>query len=140
VRLWVAEIGEHSVTHIFRDDPSSLGDLLGAAAVICSDDLAHVLWVETRRERGRADEIAEHHGKLATFGGVSQGRSGGDGGVADTRDGRGAEGGNGLEQPLAVPERQAELFKVALTQLRQHFAVDRVLAEHRLVLVEAELP
>ena len=37
-------------------------------AVIGADDLAQILGIEPRRERGRADEIAEHHRQLAPFG------------------------------------------------------------------------
>ena len=48
-------------------------DLVGstaAATVIGTDDLAHVLGVKASRERGRADEVAEHDRELAALGGV----------------------------------------------------------------------
>src|SRR5215831_20499665 len=102
VRLWVAEVAEHAVAHVFRDKPAGLGDLLGAAAVVCADDLAHVLGVEAGRECGGADEIAEHNGELATFGAVAR---------CLLRTGRGPdrrrrcrrERSDRLQQPLSVP-------------------------------------
>ena len=60
--------------------------------------------------------------------------------VAAGRGGHGTEGGDGLEEPLAVAERQTELFEVALVQLWQNIALDRVLAERRLVLGQPEAP
>jgi hypothetical protein len=42
--------------------------------MIRADDPAHVLGIEPRRHRGRADEVAEHHGQLAALGGVRLGR------------------------------------------------------------------
>ena len=68
VGLGIAEIGQHPVAHVLGDEAAGLGDEIGAAAVVCADDLAHILGVEARRERGRADEIAEHHRQLAPFG------------------------------------------------------------------------
>ena len=37
--------------------------------MVGADHLAQVLGIEPRRKRGRADQIAEHHGELAAFGG-----------------------------------------------------------------------
>jgi hypothetical protein len=71
MRLRVAEVRKHAVAHVLRHEPARLGDLLGAAAVIGADDFAHVLGVETSGERGRADEVAEHHRELAALGGAS---------------------------------------------------------------------
>ena len=76
VGLGIAEISQHPVTHILGDEPPGLGDLLGAATVIGTDDLAHVLGVEPSRERGRADEVAKHDRELAALGGVQRARRG----------------------------------------------------------------
>ena len=48
------------------------------------NDLAHVLRIEPRRQRGRAHEIGKHHRELATLGGVGdrRNRSGGGQGAA----------------------------------------------------------
>ena len=68
--LGIAEIGQHSVAHVLGDEAAGLGDEIGAAAVVCADDLAHILGVEARREGGRTDQIAEHDGELTAFSGV----------------------------------------------------------------------
>ena len=49
-------------------NPSRFPDDISDGAVICGDDLAQIFRVESRRERCRADEIAEHHRQLAAFG------------------------------------------------------------------------
>ena len=50
----------------------------------------------------------------------------------------GTQTGDRLEQALAVPEEYAELFEVAVGQVRQDFRVDRVVAKCGLVLAESE--
>src|SRR5208337_1428349 len=64
----IAEIGQHPVPHVLRDEPAGLADEIGAAAVIRADDLAQILGIEPRRECRRADQIAEHHRQLPAFG------------------------------------------------------------------------
>ena len=68
VRLRPAEIGEHAVAHVLGDVTRPALDHLGAAFLIGADHLAHVLGIEPRRQRGRADQIAEHHRQLAALG------------------------------------------------------------------------
>jgi hypothetical protein len=64
VRSRVAEIDQHTVAHVLGDKPIEPGDDLGDGAMIRADDLAQILGIEPGRERGRADEIAEHHCEL----------------------------------------------------------------------------
>src|SRR5262249_47570881 len=72
-------------------------------------------------ERGRADEVGEHHCDLAAL----------DGGL----------GGDGVEQLTAVPDNTyAKILQVLRRQTRQDGVVDGVLAECRLVLFEAKAP
>jgi hypothetical protein len=82
MRLRIAEIGQHAIAHVLRDEAPGLGDHPGAAAMIGADDLPHVFGIEPRRERGRAHEVAEHDGELAPFGrrGARRGRRPGRGG------------------------------------------------------------
>ena len=68
MRPRVAEINQNTVAHVFRDKAVEARDDLGDGAVIGGDDLAQILGIEPRRERGRADEIAEHHRQLPAFG------------------------------------------------------------------------
>src|SRR5262249_20165153 len=68
--LWVSEVREHAVAHVLRYKSAGLGDLLGAAAMVAGDDLPHVLGIEASGERGRADQVGEHHRDLTALGGV----------------------------------------------------------------------
>ena len=68
MRLRVAEIDHHPVAHVLGDKPVEAADRLGDSAMVIPDQLAQILRVVTGRERGRADQIAEHHGQLPAFG------------------------------------------------------------------------
>ena len=48
MRSRIAEIDEHAVAHVFRDKAVEVPDDASDGAVICSDDLAQILGVETR--------------------------------------------------------------------------------------------
>ena len=76
VRLGIAEIDQHAVAHVFGDEAAEAGDHGGRAFVIGGDDVAQVFRIELRRQRGRADQIAEHHGELAALGGGGRARYG----------------------------------------------------------------
>jgi ABC-type glutathione transport system ATPase component len=64
----VAEVDQHTVAHVFGDKAGEAGDRVGDAAVIGADDLAQILGIVARRQRRRADQIAEHHRQLAPLG------------------------------------------------------------------------
>ena len=68
VRARIAEIGEDAVAHEPRDIAVVGGNDPCAGGTIGADHLPHVFGIEPRRERRRADQIAEHHGKVAPFG------------------------------------------------------------------------
>jgi hypothetical protein len=87
-------------------------------------NLAHVFGIELRRKRGRADQVAEHDGEVATFRALLRRRLDGGGGLCGGCNRRTAEGGNRLQQPLSVSERHAEFLEVPFAQLRQHLAVE----------------
>ena len=70
MRLRIAEIGEHAVAHVFGDEAALARDLGRAAFVIGRDDAPHVLGIEPRGKRGRAEEVAKHDCQLAALGGV----------------------------------------------------------------------
>ena len=70
----VAEIDEYSVA----DEPGypaviSSNDARAGGAV-GPDHFPHILGIETRRERGRADQIAKHNGEVAPLGVLRRGR------------------------------------------------------------------
>ena len=73
VRLRIAEIDEHAVAHVLRDEAAEALHGLGDAFLIGRDDLAQVFRVHARRECRRTDEVREHHRDLAALGGVLSG-------------------------------------------------------------------
>jgi hypothetical protein len=64
----IAEIGEHPVAHVLGDKTAGAIDDRGDNAVIGADHRAQILGVEPGRQRGRADQIAEHHRQLPPLG------------------------------------------------------------------------
>ena len=65
--LRVAEERQHAIAHIFGEVTLEVLDHLRAAALIGGDDRPQIFGVELRRERGRADQIAEQHGQLSAL-------------------------------------------------------------------------
>jgi hypothetical protein len=65
----ITEIREDTVPKILSNASARSGDDLGATALIRANNLPQVLGVEPCCERCRADEIAEQHRELPTFGG-----------------------------------------------------------------------
>jgi hypothetical protein len=59
MRLGIAEINEHAVAHILGDKAAKPTDGVGNAAMVGADDLAQILGIEARRQRRRADQVAE---------------------------------------------------------------------------------
>ena len=64
VRLGPAEIGHHPVAEILRDVAAEAGDRFRRRAMVPGDDLAPFLGIELRRDRGRADQVAEQHRQM----------------------------------------------------------------------------
>jgi hypothetical protein len=137
VSLRIAEIGEHPVTHILGDEAACLGDEIGAASAVCSDDLAHVLGVESRRECGRADKVAKQYRQLAALGCilVLRLRDGGRLSLDGRVTGKFPDGAQHL-QP--VPKRNAEVLEVLIGQLWQNISVDFIAAKRSFILPESE--
>ena len=134
--LGIAEIGQHPVTHVLGDETAGLGDEIGAAALVCTNDLTHVLGVEPRRQRGRADKVAEHYRQLAALGCILGLRLR-DGGLLSL-DQRVTEFPDGAPHLQAVPKRNAEVLEVLIGQLRQNISVDFIAAKRSFVLSEFE--
>ncbi len=121
MRPRIAEISEHPITHEFGDKAVIARDDAGTGVLIGADLLAQFLGVEPRRQRRRADEIAEHHRQLPPLGGVLRLRAGRCGGRRRCLGG--GQTGDGFEETLAVPERHTKLLEVDLRQLRQGLRV-----------------
>jgi len=68
IGLRPAEIDQDAVAHVLGNKAFEPLYRLGDAPIISTDHLAQVLRVKTRRESGRADEVAKHHRELTTLG------------------------------------------------------------------------
>jgi hypothetical protein len=135
----ITEIGKHPVAHILGDEPPGLGDLFGAATVIGTDDLPHVLGVKASRERGRANEVDKHDRELATLSSVLglglgrwRQRSG-------ARDGT-AEVGDRRQHLPPMSEQDAQRCQIGIGQMPQDGDVDTILAKALGVLAQTETP
>ena len=109
--------------------------------MIGADDLPHVLGIEPRRQRGRADEIAEHHRELAALGGVQRARRG----RRRSRNGdcrrallHGFEIGNRAQQLAAMAEQEAQLLQILIRQIGEDAEIDPVLAKRLRVLLQTD--
>ena len=91
----------------------------GDGGLVGLDDLAQLLRVEPRRQRGRADQIDEHHGELPALGSRPRGRL--ERGLAQAR--------HGAQQALAVAERHAERGQVGVGQVAHHVEADVVVVK-----------
>ncbi len=139
VRLRIAEIHEDAVAEVLGDVAVVARDDLRARVEIIADDVAQVLRIDARGERGRVDEIAEHHGELTPLAiAAPRRRVRVDAGGSVDRRGVAAESGNRLQQLLAWSERNVETLQILLRQLAQDVEIDLVLEEARRVLFEAE--
>ena len=120
------------------DKAARAGDGVGDAAVIGADNIAQILGIEARRQRCRADQIAEHHGKLAPLG---LARSGGGRGssLGDGLGRLGTKGGNRRQQLASMADRRdTEFPEVVSRQLAQYPGIDGVFPERILVLLQPQ--
>jgi hypothetical protein len=138
----IAEIGEHAVAHVLRDETAAAFNDRSAAAVMGGDHRAQILRIEPRRQRRRADQIAEHHRQLPPPGFGSGGRHRRLGRLFGSRRRQSTftQRCDRFQKLLARPERQPEGYEIGLGQLRQEISVDLILAEHPLVPRQPQVP
>ena len=139
--LRIAKIHQDAVAHVFCDEPAEAAHRFGDALLIGGNDLAQVLGVHARRQRGRAHQVGEHHRDLAALSRVGRRlldcRK--NVGWRSFRDCVGAQGGDRIEQLAAVPDKtDTQFLQVLSRQAMQDCVVDFVLAERRLILSDAE--
>src|SRR5215813_10592337 len=138
----VAEIDQDAIAHVFRDKAVEPRDDLGDGAVIRANDLAQIFGIELRRERGRADEIAEHHRELAALrseravGAVllcdlGSSSAGPRGLVSQYRNG-------GKEFPAVAYRTYANGDQIVGGEVGQHLGIDIIVAECRRVLLKPQ--
>ena len=109
VRPGPAEVGQHAVAHQLGHVPVDARDLTRDRVLVRPQDLAHVLRIEAARERGRADEVDEHHRELPALGPGGRRRHRARRGTGINVAGRrrpavGAQGVDGVEQPAPVAD------------------------------------
>jgi len=138
MRPRIAEINQDAVAHVAGDKPAKALDDLCDAAMVSADNPAQIFGIEPRRQRGRADQIAEHHRQLPPLRGVLRPRTGRCGGRRRCLGG--GQTGDGSEETLAVPQWHTKLLEIGVGQLRQDIGVDLTRAKQRLILSEAEIP
>ena len=126
-RLRIAEIDQDAVAHVLGDETAVTLDRLGAASMIGADDGAQILRVQACRQRGRADQVAEHQGELAALGRICSRR----------RD-WGVEFADCSQESAAISQDDAEILEVLVSQLVQDREVDPILGEARGILRHAE--
>ena len=67
-RVWIAEVGEHTVALELCDMPVEALDHLRAGGVVRGDQFPEVLGVEPVPERRRADKVAEQNSEMPALG------------------------------------------------------------------------
>ena len=67
MRQRIAEQAHQPVAEFFRDMAAHFGDRSGSGVKIGADQVAPFLGIELRGDRGRADQIAEHHREIAAL-------------------------------------------------------------------------
>jgi hypothetical protein len=140
MRARPAEVDHQPVAEVLRDMPALARDDLAAGALVALHQRAQVFGVQTLRQRGGADQVAEHHGDLAPLG-LRVGRRGEccRSGRRAARRARRAQLARGPRQLDAVAERlHTHLLELRVAQLGQQFEVDRLLLEGLGVLREAQ--
>jgi hypothetical protein len=118
---------------------------------IAADQIAPLLGIELRRNCGGADQIVEQNSDIATLPSSFLRRRGGRQrcrrSVRSCRPGPRIivrcvriERGGGLEEFETRTEREAELAEMIVREIGQNGEVYVILAEHRLILFEADAP
>ncbi len=143
MRLRVAEIGEHAVAEEFGDISVEPRNRAGAGVLVALDQIAHVLGIERGGKRGRADEVAEQDGDLATFGFRSRPGIGGMSPVParrlDRLDGRSVQRGDRLQELSPMTERNTELLEIRLGQIGKNVEVNVIVGQNAGQCFQAEL-
>ena len=132
MRVRIPEIDQDPVAHVLGDEAGKKADCFGHGAVITDDDLSQIFGIDARGQRGGADQIAEHYGKLPPLRFSWNRRCGGRRGEWG---GRFPQCSDRRQQPPPVPDRgDSDCRQVLSGQLTQDLLVDVVVGERRCVL------
>ena len=142
VRLRIAEVGEHTITHVAGHVPVVTFDGSLGSVLISAIYFPQLFGVELLGKLSRANQVAEHHGKLSAFrlrsgcGACSTWRLVGDrSGGGRVRRG---ELRDGAEDPLAWPHGQADFTQILLRKMGDIAQLDLVLGEDIGILAEPQ--
>ena len=127
----IAEIDQYSVADEPGDHAVISGDDPRAGGAVGADHLPHVLGIEARRERSRADQVAEHDGEVAPLGVVPRSRRGDQFGLI--------EFGDGAQHFAAMAEQDSEPIEVLVRQFGKDAKIDPVLGKTLRVLSKPKL-
>ena len=135
MRSRVAEIGEHAIAHVPGDEPVELADDVGDSAKVFVDNLAQILGVEPRGERGRANEIAEHYRERPALGSWCSR------GLLRCGINMAAQRGDRFEKLAAVASKHdTEVLEILCCELGQRVPIYFVVAESGLVSFKTQAP
>ena len=139
VRLRATEVDKDTIAEILGDVPVVACHDVRARVVIGANHVAQVFRVDAGRERGRVDEVAEHHGERPSFAVAAPRRRArvGVGGLTEHREAA-CEDRDGLQELFAGSERNVETLQILLGKVGHDLEVDFVLGEAGRVLREAE--
>jgi hypothetical protein len=142
MRLRIAEINEHTIAHVLRDEAAKALHCPSDAFLIGRDDFTEVLGVHTRRECCRTDEVREYHSHLAALGSVLWGRFWSSRrrclAFRDSRDWRRTKLSESPQHSPAMSQRYAKPIKVLIGQFVENVDVDVVFDKTLRVLGHAE--
>ena len=144
MRLRPAEIGQHAVAHELGDVAFEPQGLAGHGILVDANCRAHLLGIERRRQRGRADKIDKHHRQLAPLGcrRPRRQRSLGWGGAQSRSRSQSRVGqrGDRFQKLAAVPDDgDANVLQVIGGQLGQNVGSDLILPERLPVALQPQL-
>src|SRR5262249_22945324 len=127
----IAEIGEYSVADEPGDNAVVGGNDARAGGPIGAEHLPHVLGIEARRERSRADQIAEHDREMASLGIVLRGRLGNQSCLIELDD--------CTLHFATMAEKDIEPIEVLVLQIGQDVNIDPILDKTLRVLPKPKL-
>jgi hypothetical protein len=135
----MAEQRHHPVAKLLGDLATHFRHRRRSRVEISSNQVAPFLSIEPRGNASRIHQIAEHYRDMAALGGVMGLRLRWREGYRSGSFGRRNEGGDRLQQFLAMAERRdADVLEIVVCQPGQQLAVDVVGAEHLCILGETD--
>ena len=137
--MGIAEINEHAVAHVLGYEALEPRDRFGDALVIGADHGTQIFGIELGRERGRANEVGEHHSQLTALGVVwpgwlglhrCQGRRYGNRNIAEIAD--------RAQHFGSIAEQDPRVLQISIGEIGKDAEVNAIFDETLRVLGHAE--